>query len=45
MFSQKQHVSAQLKGHHQAGKVMKLKTAVHKQFAANGLCTAIFIFY
>jgi hypothetical protein len=41
MFSQKQHVSTLLRGHHQASIVMKLKMAVHKQLAhANCLCTA-----
>jgi hypothetical protein len=30
-FLQKQHVSTQLRGHHQAGIVMKLKMAVRKQ--------------
>jgi hypothetical protein len=31
VFLQEQHVSTQLRGHHQAGIVMKLKMAVHKQ--------------
>jgi hypothetical protein len=33
MFLQEQHVSTQLRGHHQAGIVVKLKMAVHKQLA------------
>jgi hypothetical protein len=33
MFLQEQHVSTQLRGHHQAGIVTKLKMAVHKQLA------------
>jgi hypothetical protein len=32
-FLQEQHVSTQLRGHHQAGIVMKLKMSVHKQLA------------
>jgi hypothetical protein len=31
MFLQDQHVSTQLRGYHQAGIVMKLKMAVHKE--------------
>jgi hypothetical protein len=43
MFLQEQHVSTQLRGHYQAGIVMKFKMAVHKQFAyGNCLRTAIF---
>jgi hypothetical protein len=42
MFLQEQHVSNQLRGYHQAGIVMKLKMAVHKQLAyAKCLGTAI----
>jgi hypothetical protein len=33
MFLQEQHVSTQLQDHHQAGKVMKMKMALHKQLA------------
>jgi hypothetical protein len=42
MFLREQHVSTQLRGHHQASIVMKLEMAVHKQLAYdNCLCIAI----
>jgi hypothetical protein len=42
MFLQEQHVSTQLTGHHQAGIVIKLKMAIHKQLAVvNCLCISL----
>jgi hypothetical protein len=45
MFLQEQHVSTQLRGHHQAGIVMGMKMAVYEELVyANCLYTAIFNF-
>jgi hypothetical protein len=40
VFLQEQHVSTQLRGHHQVGIVMKLKMAVHKQLDPVDMPTA-----
>jgi hypothetical protein len=43
MLLQEQHVSNQIRGHHQTSIVMKLKMAVHKQLAFDGTNVIEFI--